>query len=90
MDSRHRAFVLAVENAQRKAKDVSELLNQALGPPLLVREEETREWRSDEEEDASRKNIVAHLPHLWCIPTVSASSRVSVSFSLREGTWKKL
>lgn len=90
MGSRHRAFVLAVKNAQRKAKEVSELLDQALGPPMLVREEETREWRSDEEEDASRKSPVAHLPRLWCIPTVSASSRVSVSFSLRDGGRKKL
>lgn len=90
MGSRRRAFVLAVENAQRKAKEVSELLDQALGPPLLVREEETTEWRSDVEEDGSRKNNVAHLPPLWCIPIVSASSKVSVSFSLRDGSRKNL
>ncbi|KAM3873728.1 interleukin-1 receptor-associated kinase 1-binding protein 1 homolog [Diretmus argenteus] len=42
---RRRACVSAVENAQQKASEVSSLLGQSLGPPLLVREEETREQR---------------------------------------------
>lgn len=89
MFSRRRACVLAVENAQQKATAVSQLLGQALGPPLLVREEETREWRSTEEDDG-RDRPAADLPHLPCVPTVTASSRVSASFSLRDGCRKNL
>ncbi|KAM3860912.1 interleukin-1 receptor-associated kinase 1-binding protein 1 homolog [Diretmus argenteus] len=47
---RRRACVSAVENAQQKASEVSSLLGQSLGPPLLVREEETREQRKEEED----------------------------------------
>lgn len=90
MVSRRRACVLAVENAQRKATEVSQLLGQALGPPLLIKEEETREWRSDQEEDAGGNHPVAPLPHLPCTPTVTAFSRVSVSFSLRDDSRKNL
>ncbi|KAE8287054.1 Interleukin-1 receptor-associated kinase 1-binding protein 1-like protein [Larimichthys crocea] len=45
---RRRACVSAVENAQQKASEVSQLLGQTLGSPLLVREEETREWRNED------------------------------------------
>ncbi|XP_034017960.1 interleukin-1 receptor-associated kinase 1-binding protein 1 homolog [Thalassophryne amazonica] len=82
---RWRACVLAVENAQQKASEVSQLLGQSLGPPLLVREEETKEWRN--EEDGSR--AVLH-PQCAFIPTVSICSRVSASFSLRATNRKNL
>lgn len=80
----------AVENARQKAVEVSQLLGQTLGPPLLVREEETREWRSEDEEDAGRNQRAAPLLHVPFMPTVTAFSRVSVSFSLRDGSRKKL
>ncbi|XP_042359479.1 interleukin-1 receptor-associated kinase 1-binding protein 1 homolog [Plectropomus leopardus] len=84
---RRRACVSAVENAQQKACAVSQLLGQTLGPPLLVREEETREWRTEDEEDAGQDAARHHLPRS---ATVTASSRVSVSFSLRDRGRKKL
>lgn len=80
----------AVENAQQKASEVSHLLGQSLGPPLLVREEETREWKNDEEEDGGRGQGAAPICHLPHTPTITASSRVSVSFSLRDKSRKKL
>ncbi|XP_074472244.1 interleukin-1 receptor-associated kinase 1-binding protein 1 homolog [Sebastes fasciatus] len=87
---RRRACVSAVENAQQKACEVGQLLGQTLGPPLLVREEETRERRNEDDEDGGRCQDAARLPHLPCIPTVTASSQVSVSFSLRDSSRKKL
>lgn len=80
----------AVENAQQKAREVSHLLGQSLGPPLLVREEETREWRNEEEEDGGRGHSAAPVCQLPHTPTITASSRVSVSFSLRDKSRKKL
>uniref|UniRef100_A0A8C4HY80 Interleukin-1 receptor-associated kinase 1 binding protein 1 n=1 Tax=Dicentrarchus labrax TaxID=13489 RepID=A0A8C4HY80_DICLA len=87
---RLRACVSAVENAQQKACEVSNLLGQTLGPPLLVTEEETKEWRNDDEEGGGRSQSAASLPHLPCTLTITASSRVSVSFSLRDRSRKKL
>lgn len=90
LDSRRHACVSAVENAQQKAFDVSQLLGQTLGPPLLVREEETREWRNEDEEDGGRCQGTAPLPNRPCAPTITVKSRVSVSFSLRDRSRKKL
>lgn len=80
----------AVENAQQKASEVSQLLGQSLGPPLLVREDDTREWRNEDEEDGGRGKGATPLPLLPRIPTLTASSRVFVSFSLRDRSRKKL
>uniref|UniRef100_UPI0037E70F5F interleukin-1 receptor-associated kinase 1-binding protein 1 homolog n=1 Tax=Semicossyphus pulcher TaxID=241346 RepID=UPI0037E70F5F len=87
---RRRVCVSAVENAQQKACEVSQLLGQTLGPPLLIREEETKEWRSEDEENGGRGQGAAPLSHIPCSPTITASSRVSVSFSLRDRSRKKL
>ncbi|XP_060908483.1 interleukin-1 receptor-associated kinase 1-binding protein 1 homolog [Labrus mixtus] len=87
---RRRACVVAVENAQQKACEVSLLLGQTLGPPILIREEETKEWRNEEEEEEGRGQSVGSLPHLPCTPTITASSQVSVSFSLRDRGRKKV
>ncbi|XP_069014704.1 interleukin-1 receptor-associated kinase 1-binding protein 1 homolog [Embiotoca jacksoni] len=84
---RQRACVSAFENAQQKASKVSQLLGQSLGSPLLVREEETKEWRNEEEEEGEDGGGRGHIPQ---IPTVTASSQVSVSFSLRDRSRKKL
>ncbi|XP_077366745.1 interleukin-1 receptor-associated kinase 1-binding protein 1 homolog [Festucalex cinctus] len=95
---RQSACVSAVENAQQKASRISQLLGQSLGAPTLVREDETREWRShgedDEEEDGgggrrgqeAASTQVTPLPR---IPSVTASSRVSVYFRMRDGNRKK-
>ncbi|KAI3364516.1 hypothetical protein L3Q82_011305, partial [Scortum barcoo] len=88
---RRRACVSAVENAQQKAQEVSQLLGQTLGPPLLVKEEETKEWRSEDvEEDGGRGQGAAALSRLPHTPTITASSRVSLSFSLRDRSRKNL
>lgn len=73
----------AVENAQQKASDVSRLLEQSLGPPLLIREEETREWRHEEEQDSVSSS------HLLRPPTITASTRVTVTFGLKDRNKKK-
>ncbi|XP_074540777.1 interleukin-1 receptor-associated kinase 1-binding protein 1 homolog [Halichoeres trimaculatus] len=88
---RRQACVSAAENAQQKACEVSQLLGQTLGQPLLVREEEMKEWKNDDDEEERGTNQGAvSLPQLPCTPTITASSRVSVSFSLRAGRVKNL
>ncbi|MEQ2192539.1 hypothetical protein XENOCAPTIV_013215 [Xenoophorus captivus] len=80
----------AVENAQQKAIKISQLLGESLGSPLLVREEETKEWRNEEEAAGREHSSTALLPLLPHIPTATASSQVSVSFSFRDKSKKKL
>ncbi|XP_068609866.1 interleukin-1 receptor-associated kinase 1-binding protein 1 homolog [Brachionichthys hirsutus] len=87
---RRRAFVSAVENAQQKAQEVGRLLGQTLGSPLLVREEESKEWRNEEEEEGGGGHGAAPAPRVPGTPTITVFSRVSVSFSLRDGSRKKL
>ncbi|XP_047429357.1 interleukin-1 receptor-associated kinase 1-binding protein 1 homolog [Mugil cephalus] len=90
--TRQRACVSAVDNAHQKASKVCQLLGQSLGSPLLVKEEETKEWRNEEEEeeDGGGGQGPAPPPHFPHIPTITASSQVSVSFSLRDRSRKNL
>ncbi|XP_029966712.1 interleukin-1 receptor-associated kinase 1-binding protein 1 homolog [Salarias fasciatus] len=87
-EMRQRSCTSAVDNAQQKASRVCQVLGQSLGSPLLVIEQATKEWRSEEaEEDGGPGPAPARLPHL---PTITASSQVSVTFSLRGRSRKKL
>ncbi|MEQ2171251.1 hypothetical protein GOODEAATRI_008751 [Goodea atripinnis] len=88
--SQLRCLKLAVENAQQKASKISQLLGESLGSPLLVREEETKEWRNEEEAAGREHSSTALLPLHPHIPTATASSQVSVSFSFRDKSKKKL
>ncbi|XP_061126167.1 interleukin-1 receptor-associated kinase 1-binding protein 1 homolog [Syngnathus typhle] len=92
---RQSACVSAVENAQQKAIRISQLLGQSLGAPTLVREEETREWKSHDEDDddgggqrQGQEVASTQAAPLPCIPDVTASSRVSVYFRMRDGNRK--
>ncbi|XP_054616978.1 interleukin-1 receptor-associated kinase 1-binding protein 1 homolog [Dunckerocampus dactyliophorus] len=89
---RQSVCVSAVDNAQQKASRVSQLLGQSLGAPTLIREMDTREWRGKDEDGAQWGEDTSHaaaalLPR---IPTITATSLVSVYFRLREGSRKKL
>ncbi|XP_027896143.1 interleukin-1 receptor-associated kinase 1-binding protein 1 homolog isoform X2 [Xiphophorus couchianus] len=76
-----------VENAQQKASKIAQLLGESLGATLLVREEETKEWRNEEEATGGERSSTHLLPLL---PTATATSQVSVSFSFRDKSRKKL
>lgn len=79
----------AVENARLKAHEVCNLLGQAVGRPLFIREEESREWRSGQKEGmASTMTLQDKVGQM----SISASSHVFVTFELRpkDGTRKRL
>ncbi|KAM4712594.1 interleukin-1 receptor-associated kinase 1-binding protein 1 homolog [Anableps anableps] len=86
---RLRACVSAVENAQQKASKISQLLGECVGSPLLVREEETKEWRNEDEAAGREHSSTPLLPLLSHMPTTTASSQVFVSFSFRDKSRKK-
>ncbi|XP_013874716.1 interleukin-1 receptor-associated kinase 1-binding protein 1 homolog [Austrofundulus limnaeus] len=76
--ARERACESAVQNAQEKAFKIIGVLGiYSLGLPLLVREEETKEWRNEEDNGDKEQGLPLRFPH---IPTVTVSSLVSVSY----------
>ncbi|KAI1897647.1 hypothetical protein AGOR_G00085420 [Albula goreensis] len=79
---RRQACLMAVENACSKARGVCSLLGQAVGRPLLVKEEECREWTSQSEE-AAVKSLQLSTQETIRRATVFMSSHVFVSFEIR-------
>ncbi|KAJ8275263.1 hypothetical protein COCON_G00098880 [Conger conger] len=83
---RRQACLAAVESARRKAREVCGMLGQALGRPLLVKEEEAREWTGQPEEGgagAGQRGALASLQDSVRKATAFASSHVYVSFEIR-------
>uniref|UniRef100_A0A2K6TST2 Interleukin-1 receptor-associated kinase 1-binding protein 1 n=1 Tax=Saimiri boliviensis boliviensis TaxID=39432 RepID=A0A2K6TST2_SAIBB len=52
---RRQACLVAVENAWRKAQEVCNLVGQTLGKPLLIKEEETKEWEGQIDDHQSSR-----------------------------------
>ncbi|XP_053499819.1 interleukin-1 receptor-associated kinase 1-binding protein 1 homolog [Ictalurus furcatus] len=77
---RRRVCAAAVENARLKAQEVCNMLGQALGRPLSVREEESREWRSGQQEGVTRTLTLQEKVGQM---SITASSHVFVTFELR-------
>ncbi len=77
---RRRVCLEAVDNARLKASEACCILGQALGRPLLVREDESREWTSGQHEETGSPLT---LHQKTGVTLVSASSRVFVAFELR-------
>ncbi|CAB1353315.1 unnamed protein product [Coregonus sp. 'balchen'] len=79
---RRRVCVAAAENARLKASEMSSMLGQTLGHPLLVREEEATERR-----DAGRERVMeggeGRRGEGVHRPSITATSRVFVTFNLR-------
>uniref|UniRef100_A0AAY5E9L6 Interleukin-1 receptor-associated kinase 1 binding protein 1 n=2 Tax=Electrophorus electricus TaxID=8005 RepID=A0AAY5E9L6_ELEEL len=77
----------AVETARLKANDICSILGQALGQPLLVREEESQEWGCGQEGPA----LPLKLQQKAGQTLVCASSCVCVIFELQpKNSTKKL
>ncbi|KAJ8355740.1 hypothetical protein SKAU_G00185340 [Synaphobranchus kaupii] len=85
---RRQACLVAVESARRKAREVCALLGQTLGRPLLVKEEEAREWTGQAEEEAAAamvagRGALSSVQESIRKATVFVSSHVYVSFDIR-------
>ncbi|XP_065142734.1 interleukin-1 receptor-associated kinase 1-binding protein 1 homolog [Paramisgurnus dabryanus] len=77
---RRRVCLEAVDNARLKASEACCILGQALGRPLLLREEESREWTNGQNDITGTPQT---LHQKAGATVVSASSRVFVTFELR-------
>ncbi|XP_050996202.1 interleukin-1 receptor-associated kinase 1-binding protein 1 [Acomys russatus] len=87
---RRQACLTAVENAWRKAQEVCGLVGQTLGKPLLIKEEETKEW-----EGQIDNHHLSRLPGSLTVQqkiksaTIHAASKVFITFEVKGKEKKK-
>lgn len=84
--------VAAVGNTRQKAQEVCRLLGQSLGKPLLIREEETKEWGGHTDSLQPNSPDSPTLQERILNATAYASCRVFAVFEIKgkENRRKKL
>ncbi|XP_077018399.1 interleukin-1 receptor-associated kinase 1-binding protein 1 [Tamandua tetradactyla] len=87
---RRQACLVAVENAWRKAQEVCNLVGQTLGKPLLIKEEETKEWEGQvEDHQLLRPSSSLTVQQKIRSATIHAASKVFVTFEVKGKDRKK-
>uniref|UniRef100_A0A667G323 Interleukin-1 receptor-associated kinase 1-binding protein 1 n=1 Tax=Lynx canadensis TaxID=61383 RepID=A0A667G323_LYNCA len=78
---RRQACLVAVENAWRKAQEVCNLVGQTLGKPLLIKEEETKEWEGQIDDlQSSRLSSSLTVQQKIKSATIHVASKVFITF----------
>ncbi|NXP59043.1 IKBP1 protein, partial [Chloropsis cyanopogon] len=80
---RRQVCVAAVGNTRRKAQEVCRLFGQALGKPLLIKEEETKEWGGHIDGHLSHSADSQTLQERIQNATAYASCRVFAVFEIK-------
>ncbi|NWQ73126.1 IKBP1 protein, partial [Columbina picui] len=80
---RRQVCVAAVGNTRRKAQEVCRLFGQSLGKPLLIREEETKEWGGHVDSHLSNFPDSLTLQERIQNATAYASCRVFAVFEIK-------
>lgn len=87
---RRQACLIAVENAWRKAQEVCNLVGQTLGKPLLIKEEEMKEWEDQiDDHQSSRHSSSLTVQQKIKSATIHAASKVFITFEVKGKEKKK-
>ncbi|XP_007949507.1 interleukin-1 receptor-associated kinase 1-binding protein 1 [Orycteropus afer afer] len=87
---RRKACLVAVENAWRKAQEVCNLVGQTIGKPLLIKEEETKEWEGQiDDHQSSRLSSSLTVQQKIKSATIHAASKVFITFEVKGKDKKK-
>ncbi|XP_068841657.1 interleukin-1 receptor-associated kinase 1-binding protein 1 [Capricornis sumatraensis] len=87
---RRQACLGAVENAWRKAQEVCNLVGQTLGKPLIIKEEETKEWEGQiDDPQSSRLSNSLTVQQKIKSATMHAASKVFITFEVKGREKKK-
>ncbi|XP_036174187.1 interleukin-1 receptor-associated kinase 1-binding protein 1 [Myotis myotis] len=87
---RRQACLVAVENAWRKAQEVCNLVGQTLGKPLLIKEEETKEWEGQiDDHQSSKLSSSLTVQQKIKSATIHAASKVFLTFEVKGKEKKK-
>uniref|UniRef100_F6XBJ9 Interleukin-1 receptor-associated kinase 1-binding protein 1 n=1 Tax=Monodelphis domestica TaxID=13616 RepID=F6XBJ9_MONDO len=87
---RRQVCLCAVGNAWRKAQEVCQLVGQSLGKPLLIKEEEIKEWEG-QIDNQQLSDLASSLSMQQKIQTATiyVSSRVFLNFEVKKKEKKK-
>lgn len=80
---RQQASLLAVHNAKQKAQEMARFVHQAVGHPICIQEEETKEWEG-QVEGVADLNARPTIQQRITQATVTVSCRVNVIFELKQ------
>ncbi|KAM6166007.1 interleukin-1 receptor-associated kinase 1-binding protein 1 isoform 2-T2 [Erethizon dorsatum] len=81
---RRQACLVAVENAWRKAREVCNLVGQTLGKPLLIKEEETKDWEGQiDDHQTSKHSDSLTVQEKIKSTTIHAASKVLITFEVK-------
>ncbi|XP_003215746.2 interleukin-1 receptor-associated kinase 1-binding protein 1 [Anolis carolinensis] len=80
---RRQVCLAAVGSAQQKAQEVCQLFGQSLGKPLLIREEEVKEWEGHPENHTASFSDSPSLQQRLQSATIYASSRIFAVFEIK-------
>ncbi|XP_053143521.1 interleukin-1 receptor-associated kinase 1-binding protein 1 [Hemicordylus capensis] len=80
---RRRVCLAAVGSAQQKAQEVCRLFGQSLGKPLLIKEEEVKEWEGHLENQTASSSDSQSLQQRLQSATLYASSRIFAVFEIK-------
>ncbi|KAM9060129.1 interleukin-1 receptor-associated kinase 1-binding protein 1 [Megaptera novaeangliae] len=87
---RRQACLVAVENAWRKAQEVCNLVGQTLGKPLLIKEEEMKEWEVQiDDHQSSRLSSSLTVQQKIKSATIHAACKVFITFEVKGREKKK-
>ncbi|XP_045700087.1 interleukin-1 receptor-associated kinase 1-binding protein 1 isoform X1 [Phyllostomus hastatus] len=87
---RRQACLVAVENAWRKAQEVCNLVGQTLGKPLLIKEEEMKEWEDQiDDHQSSRLSSSLTVQQKIKSATIHTASKVFITFEVKGKEKKK-
>lgn len=79
---RQQASLLAVHNAKQKAQEMAKFVHQAVGKPISIQEEESKEWEG-QIEGVTDVDTQPTVQQRISQATVTVSCRVNVTFELK-------
>ena len=80
---RQQASLLAIHNAKQKSQEMAKFVNQTVGQPISIQEEETKEWHGSDitsDDIENTKTVQQRLTDA----TVTVSCKVAVCFDLKQ------
>ncbi|XP_063168916.1 interleukin-1 receptor-associated kinase 1-binding protein 1 [Candoia aspera] len=86
---RRQVCVSAVRSAQQKAQEVCQLFGHSLGKPLLIKEEEVKEWEGHLEDHTANSSDLLSFQQKLQNATIYVSSRVFAIFEIKGEKKKK-
>ncbi|XP_061479170.1 interleukin-1 receptor-associated kinase 1-binding protein 1 [Rhineura floridana] len=86
---RRQVCLAAVGSARQKAQEVCQLFGQPLGKPLLIREEEVKEWEGHHENHLANSPDSLGLQQRLQSGTIHVSSRIFAVFEIKGEKKKK-